>query len=151
VLLAERNDDERFATVAMVSLNPAHSEAEVVLCGHPSPLLIRAHDVSEPLLPTLPILTMLPETIVAPPPVRLEGGWGLLLFTDGLVEGGRTPDATERFGVDELGQHLERLVRQGVPRPDLAPSLLAEAERCNGGPLTDDVAMLLIGSSAWWC
>jgi len=27
---------------------------------------------------------------------------------------------------------------------------VAEAEGCNGGPLTDDVAVLLIGSLAWW-
>jgi hypothetical protein len=52
--------------------------------------------------------------------------------------------------VDELARRLAPLVARGIPRADLAPSLVAEAERCHGGPLTDDVAVLLIGSRAWW-
>ena len=48
VLLAERHDDERFATIAMVSLEHRRSSrAEVLLCGHPAPLLIRGGDVDE--------------------------------------------------------------------------------------------------------
>ncbi len=150
VLLAERNDDERFATVAMVSLDPALSRAEVVLCGHPRPLLIRGHDVRELDVATIPMLSTLEGMPIEPVTVTLDGDWGLLLFTDGLVEGRKFPGATERCGVDELARRLAPLVAQGIPRADLAPSLLAEAERCHGGPLTDDVAVLLIGSSGWW-
>jgi serine phosphatase RsbU (regulator of sigma subunit) len=150
VLLAERNDEERFATVAMVSLDPALTRAEVVLCGHPRPLLIRGDDVRELEVDTLPMLTWLHGTAVEPVTVPLDGDWGLLLFTDGLVEGRRTPGASERCGVDELVRRLRPLVAQQTPRADLAPALLAEAERCHGGPLTDDVAVLLVGSMGWW-
>ncbi len=151
VLLAERNDDERFATVAMVSLNPTLSEADIVLCGHPAPLLVRGDEVVELEVNALPMLTMLQGRDIEPVKVHLEGNWGLLLFTDGLVEGRRSPGATERFGVDELARNLAPLVAQRMARDDLAPSLLAEAERCQGGPLTDDVAVLLVGSLGWWC
>jgi hypothetical protein len=41
-------------------------------------------------------------------------------------------------------------VRAPAPRSSLAPSLLAAAEEANGGPLTDDVAVLLVGNGAWW-
>ncbi|MCU1396760.1 MAG: serine/threonine protein phosphatase [Ilumatobacteraceae bacterium] len=149
VLLAERQD-VRFATIAMVSLNPTLTEADVLLCGHPAPLLIQGRDVRELTGRALPILTLLQDRTIEPFTVDLEGDWGLLMFTDGLVEGRATPGASARFGVDELARQLQSLVVAGTSRPDLAPTLLAEAERCNGGPLTDDVAVLLVGSSGWW-
>jgi serine phosphatase RsbU (regulator of sigma subunit) len=150
VLLAERGDDVRFATVAMVSLNRALSRAQVVLCGHPRPLLVRGDAVCELGVDGLPMLTMLGETPIAPLTIELDADWGLLLFTDGLVEGRAAPGAAERFGVDELVRTLQSLVTEDIARDDLAPALVAEAERRHGGPLTDDVAVLLIGSSDWW-
>jgi serine phosphatase RsbU (regulator of sigma subunit) len=150
VLLAERGDDVRFATVAMVSLNTALSEAEVLLCGHPRPLLIRGEDVSEFEVKGLPMLTMLQDRMVEPLTIHLDGDWGLLLFTDGLVEGRAAPGAIERYGVAELARNLRSLVKDDIPRSELAPMLVAEAERCHGGPLTDDVAVLLVGSLDWW-
>jgi serine phosphatase RsbU (regulator of sigma subunit) len=150
VLLAERNDDERFATVAMVSLHPDLSRAEVVVCGHPLPMLIRGDDVRELDVEPLPMLTMLEGRVVEPKAINLDGDWGLLLFTDGLVEGCSTPGGVERFGTDGLARNVRALVSRGIARADLAPTLLAEAERCHGGPLTDDVGVLLIGSLGWW-
>ncbi len=150
VLLAERNDDERFATVAMVSFNAALTQAEVVLCGHPRPLLIRGQEVRELAIDTIPMLTSLGDCPINPITVDLAGDWGLMLFTDGLIEGRRTPGATQRLGVDELTTRLELLVAQDIPRVELAQMLLAEAESCNGGALIDDVAVLLIGSLGWW-
>jgi serine phosphatase RsbU (regulator of sigma subunit) len=96
------------------------------------------------------MLTMLGETPIAPLTIELDADWGLLLFTDGLVEGRAAPGSAERFGVDELVRTLQSLVTEDIARDDLAPALVAEAERRHGGPLTDDVAVLLIGSSDWW-
>ncbi|MCU1396659.1 MAG: serine/threonine phosphatase fused with signal receiver domain [Ilumatobacteraceae bacterium] len=149
VLLAERHD-VRFATIAMVSLNPELTKAEVLLCGHPAPLLIRGNDVCELSGPSLPILTFLQGRTIEPFTVDLDGDWGLLLFTDGLVEGRATPGASARFGVDELVRQLHSVLAAGISRDAVAATLLAEAERCNGGPLTDDVAVLLVGSAGWW-
>jgi serine phosphatase RsbU (regulator of sigma subunit) len=134
----------------MVSLNRALSRAQVVLCGHPRPLLVRGDAVCELGVDGLPMLTMLGETPIAPLTIELDADWGLLLFTDGLVEGRAAPGAAERFGVDELVRTLQSLVTEDIARDDLAPALVAEAERRHGGPLTDDVAVLLIGSSDWW-
>ncbi|MCW2605741.1 MAG: serine/threonine protein phosphatase [Frankiales bacterium] len=151
VLLAERRDDEHFATVAMVSLSPDLARAELLLCGHPAPLLVRGREVLELDVDALPVLTLLHDADVQPRTVDLAGGWGLLLFTDGLVEGSTTPGASERLGVPEVAQHLRALLQEQVPRVRLAPALLAEAERRHGGPLTDDVAVMLVGSTGWWC
>jgi serine phosphatase RsbU (regulator of sigma subunit) len=150
VLLAERNDEERFATVAMVSLDASLTRGEVVLCGHPRPLIIRGDDVRELDLDTHPMLSALEDQPLQPVAVELDGDWGVLLFTDGLVEGRRAPGARERLGVDELVAHVRDLVAQDIPRAEIAPLLLARAEHCHGGPLTDDVAVLLIGSRRWW-
>lgn len=150
VLLAERNDNERFATVAMVSLDPSLDRADVVLCGHPRPLLISGDEVRELEIATLPMLSSLEDCPIEPATVALDGDWALFLFTDGLVEGRSAPGARERFGVDELTRRLHPLVAQDTPRAQLAPLLVAEAEGCNGGPLKDDVAVLLVGSLGWW-
>ena len=150
VLLAERRDDERFATVAMVLLDPALTHADFYLCGHPAPLFIRAGEVVEMAVEALPMLTMLDGRAIEPVRHALNGEWGLLLFTDGLVEGSSSPGASDRFGTAGLAEHLRPLVQSRSARADLGPALLAEAERRHGGPLTDDVAMLLVGSSGWW-
>jgi serine phosphatase RsbU (regulator of sigma subunit) len=150
VLLAERNDDERFATVAMVSLDPDRTKAEVVLCGHPLPMLVRDGEVRMLAMEALPMLTMLGDQEIAPATVDLGDDWGLLLYTDGLVEGSMTPGSSERLGSDQLARNLQRLVVDGTSRAEFAPLLLTEAERCHGGPLTDDVAMLLVGTVGWW-
>jgi len=149
VLLAERHDT-LFATIAMVSLDPTLTHADVLLCGHPPPLLIQGGAVRELEGRALPILTLLPSAEIEPSTLTLDGDWGLLLFTDGLVEGRAAPGAINRSGVDELVRQLQSLVSSGIPRVELAPTLLAEAERRNGGPLTDDVAVLLVGNSGWW-
>lgn len=151
VLLAERSDEERYATVAMASLSPDFSRADLILCGHPAPLLVRGDKVFELEVAGLPMLTMLSDNPIEPVAVELHGDWGLLFFTDGLVEGGSTPGASERYGVTRLGQHLQRLLAERTARLELAPALVAEAERRHGGPLSDDVAVLLVGSTGWWC
>jgi serine phosphatase RsbU (regulator of sigma subunit) len=150
VLLAERSDDERFATVAMVSLDPTLSRADIVLCGHPLPMLVEGDAVRELVIEALPMLTMLDGRAIEPVSVALGDEWALLLFTDGLIEGGSAPGATDRFGAGELERNLQLVVEGPLARSAIAPALLTEAERCNGGPLTDDVAVLLIGSRSWW-
>ncbi len=150
VLLAERLDDERYATIAMVSFDDALSRAEVLLCGHPSPLLIRGNDVDELDDSRLPILTLLAGHTPEPFTVELDGEWGLLLFTDGLFEGRARPEATARFGVDGLVQQLQSLVTSGTPRDELASALFVAVEQANGRPLADDVAALLVGTPGWW-
>ena len=151
VLLAERGDDERFATVAMVSLTRDLSTARFFICGHPAPLLMQAGGVVEiPAEPT-PALAVAPGTRPDVSAVDLAGDWGMLLFTDGLVEGSESPGSRERLGVQNLSAHVNSLVQQGNPRKELASALLLEAERRHGGALPDDVAVLLIGTAGWWC
>jgi serine phosphatase RsbU (regulator of sigma subunit) len=114
-------------------------------------LLMQYGRVAElPAFPT-PALTMVPGTQPDPSAVDLVGEWGLLLFTDGLVEGSAGPGAVDRLGVPALVEMLQSLVAAGIPRSHLAPALLKEAELRHGGPLPDDVAVILVGTRGWWC
>lgn len=150
VLLAERDDDERFATLATVSLDPTLSTASIVSCGHPRPLFIDSGGVRELDIKTAPILTWLGDASIEPTTINLPEAWGLMLFTDGLIEGRAAPKATERYGIEAVGAHLAALLADDISRAALAPALVAEAEHSNGGTLIDDVAVLLIGSRTWW-
>ncbi|MBV9485443.1 MAG: SpoIIE family protein phosphatase [Frankiaceae bacterium] len=150
VLLAERGDDERYASVATVSLDPDFSTARVALCGHPAPLLIKADSVVELVAEPTPALAIAPGISPQLTTVHLAGDWGLLLFTDGLIEGSVSPGAVDRLGATALARHVEALIGRSIPRHSLASNLLAEAERRHGGPLPDDVAVLTVGTCGWW-
>jgi serine phosphatase RsbU (regulator of sigma subunit) len=150
VLFAERSDEEHFATVAMVSLSPDLTSASVTLCGHPAPLLLQGTEVRELVADPLPMLAMLSGVTVTTTQVHLGDEWALLLFTDGLFEGSDRPGSTERLGIPAVTEHLRELMAQPLPRDELPARLLAEAERRHGGPLSDDVAVLLVGTAGWW-
>jgi serine phosphatase RsbU (regulator of sigma subunit) len=67
--------------------------------------------------------------------------WGLLLYTDGLIEGRIGP------GPARLGEHgLVEMVRAELARGEdgLVAALVERAEELNGGPLLDDVAAVLV-------
>lgn len=151
VLLAERRDDELFATVAMVSLDNDLTRAEFMLCGHPAPLLIQDGKVVELVGEPAPPLAVAPGLPPTSSIADLEGDWGLMLFTDGLVEGSDSPGAADRMGVADMTQHVAQLVQQAVPRQAIAPDLVTAAEHRHGGPLPDDVAVLMVGTRGWWC
>ncbi|GAA5182940.1 SpoIIE family protein phosphatase [Rugosimonospora acidiphila] len=150
VLISERRSDEIFATVAAIDVDLTGApHATVRLCGHPAPLLITADKVvavdAEPRL----MLGVLPD--VARPPHRVElppSSWAVLLYTDGLIEG-RVPDEPDgRLGIGGLTTLVQQYRDRGAPLAELPDWLVAAAEERNGGPLADDVAMLLLTKEA---
>lgn len=71
----------------------------------------------------------------------LRHPWSMLLHTDGVIEGRRSPKSRDRFGIDGVLAHL-RACREDRER--LLDTLLQAAENANGGPLADDVALVLL-------
>jgi hypothetical protein len=69
------------------------------------------------------------------------GSWGILTYTDGLIE---ARDDGDWLGTDGLCRLIEQYLGAGGLPTGLPEWLVAEAERRNGGPLADDVAMLLL-------
>jgi serine phosphatase RsbU (regulator of sigma subunit) len=149
VLEHERDLPQLFTTLCTLEVDLVADTATMTLAGHPPPILIDQSAVS------------LVSRAAGGPPIGLsEGswsssqfglpvGWALLLYTDGITEG-RIGGGPERLGTDRL----QELVAEHIAaRPDwrerpgeLLAGLTARAEELNGGELTDDVAMLMIGS-----
>ncbi len=75
----------------------------------------------------------------------------MLLHTDGITEG-RIGEGSERLGTDRLQALIAEYIGahpDWCEHPDgLLDDLIARAEALNGGALTDDVAMVLLGSRA---
>ncbi|AXI78272.1 PP2C family protein-serine/threonine phosphatase [Peterkaempfera bronchialis] len=149
VLEHERRSDEIFATLCMMAIAPDGGDGELYLAGHPAPLLLRP-DAEPELLPADepgPALGLVPAGggLDSWPPVKVRLGdeWGLLLYTDGLIEG-RVGAGSRRLGQDGLLGLIADHQAGGVAHQQLIDSAIAEVEDLNGGALTDDVAVLLL-------
>ena len=148
VLVSERPSEEIFATVATVTVDLARRRLLLRLAGHPPPLLV-TRDTVTPLNGNRgPVLGIFPDarrTVTEFPLDRRE--WALLTYTDGIIEG-RTGRGSERLEVGGLCALIDRARGEGVPLIDLPEWLVTRAEQANGGPLADDVAMLLIAPAS---
>jgi serine phosphatase RsbU (regulator of sigma subunit) len=143
VLDAERHDRAVFATLAMAQIEPDRGSLTLRSAGHPSPLLLAG--TPRPLVegPSGPPLGVVDAPNWQSVSIDLEPSWGVLLYTDGLVEGLR-PDGT-RLGEEGLS---EIVVAARSAHPDdpaeAVRSMVERAEEQNAGPLRDDVALVLI-------
>jgi serine phosphatase RsbU (regulator of sigma subunit) len=147
VLEHERQDDSMFATLCMVSVPPDRASVWVRLAGHLPPLLITSGGISELEGPACPppglgAVSDWPGSEYA----VTDGGWSVLLFTDGLIEGriGRGP---ERLGSDGLIELIAgaRADVPGLSDDDLLERLVDQVRKLNHGDLDDDLAVLALG------
>jgi serine phosphatase RsbU (regulator of sigma subunit) len=150
VLNSEKHAPALFTTVCTVALfhEPATSEqvhARIRVAGHPPPIMRN------------PVLRELPHRLGPPLGVQpnaewptvttpLPPGWELMLYSDGLIEGysgGYTEsDRRDRLWNTGLLSLLGEL--RGSALAELPQQLVGRAEELNGGPLVDDVAILLL-------
>jgi serine phosphatase RsbU (regulator of sigma subunit) len=145
VLTHERDHEEIFATACMVRVAADGRSGDVYLAGHPAPLVLEGPDSSpDGEAPTGLPLGIDPAEVWMPYTVALPPGWSLLMFTDGVIEGGAGLGSTERLGLDGLREVLGR-VRAADPEPDRwADRLLDAVEALNDGSLADDIALLVL-------
>ncbi|MFI5492458.1 PP2C family protein-serine/threonine phosphatase [Actinoplanes sp. NPDC051859] len=143
VLMSERRAREVFATVAMVSLDLPGKRATVRLAGHPPPVLLSGGQAMAVTARTGIVLGVRPTPTPATDLEFTGDDWSLLMYTDGLIEG-HTGAGNERLDVEGLCGLLAEPAARSVPLPALPAWLVGRAEQANGGPLADDVAMLLI-------
>ncbi|WP_406143599.1 PP2C family protein-serine/threonine phosphatase [Streptomyces anulatus] len=146
VLEHERQSEEIFATLCTVDIAPDGRRAGLCLAGHPAPLLAR-HGMPARLLPYQdggPALGLLPRARWPRRQVELGGAWSLMMYTDGLIEG-RVGNGSERLGQDGMVAMVNSRLEQGLAGEELLEAAVAEVRELNGGELTDDVAVLLLG------
>lgn len=137
----------RFATVCLATVSDDLSAATLAVAGHPPPLLVHATDIGEVDVSRGPPLGVVAAYEWQTSRVELPAqAWSLLLYTDGLVEGRACPGGERPFGLDRLAGLLK-----DVAPPLLEPQidrLLAEVRVANGGPMHDDVVMLVVSPAA---
>lgn len=147
----ERHLPNLFATLCTLAIDPGRSRLSMILAGHPRPALIEGETVGALAVAPGGAGIGIGNAGWQPEQVALPANWTVLLYTDGIIEG-RIGLGSERLG--EAGLH--RLVAKEIAqRPNwraqpraLLDDLIAAAERLNGGALSDDVAMLLLGVRA---
>ncbi|MFF0063751.1 PP2C family protein-serine/threonine phosphatase [Streptomyces sp. NPDC005279] len=146
VLEHERESEEIFATLCTVDIAPDGRRAGLCLAGHPAPLIAR-HGRPAQLLPyddNGPALGLLPRARWPRRQVELGAAWSLMMYTDGLIEGRRGPDAKQRLGQDGMVEMINRQLAAGLEGESLLEAAVSEVRDLNGGELTDDVAVLLL-------
>ncbi|MFJ1749185.1 PP2C family protein-serine/threonine phosphatase [Streptomyces sp. NPDC088116] len=150
VLEHERESEEIFATLCTVDIAPDGRRAGLCLAGHPSPLVTHQGRATQ-LLPNEeggPALGLLPRARWPRRQVELGGAWNLLMYTDGLIEGRVGPGAKQRLGQEGMVEMINSQLARGLGGDDLLEAAVAQARELNGGELTDDVAVLLLGRGA---
>ncbi|GIF09410.1 PP2C family protein-serine/threonine phosphatase [Actinoplanes siamensis] len=143
VLMTERRAREVFATVASATIDLAGNRATVRLAGHPPPVVLAGGRATPVRARTGIVLGVRPTPTPATELEFTGDDWSLLMYTDGLIEG-HTGAGGERLDVDGLCKLLDEPAARELPLTSLPAWLVSRADQDNGGPLTDDVAMLLI-------
>jgi serine phosphatase RsbU (regulator of sigma subunit) len=145
VLVAERHATSVFTTLCMASIAPDRRHATLRVAGHPLPVVLDGV-AATPVAPEHggPPLGVIADATWPARELALPEGFGLLLYTDGLVEG-RVGAGPARLGESGLIEMAGAALREHGGRPAaLVRSLVERAEALNGGALLDDVAVLLV-------
>jgi serine phosphatase RsbU (regulator of sigma subunit) len=151
VLEHEREIPLLFSTLCMLEIEPSAASARMILAGHPPPVLIDGTSVSAVSREQGGPPVGLDGGSWSAAPLQLPAGWVMLLYTDGIIEGkvGAGPERLGDDGVQRLiAEHIAKDPSWRQHPEQLLVELTERAAELNGGELTDDVAMLLIGSRA---
>jgi len=143
ILKAERGGSDLFVTVCDVTVSPDRRDLTLRVAGHPPPLLIGSEVQSLEVAGAGVPLGVLDDGSWPATTVNLEPGWALLLYTDGLVEG-RTAGGERCWSLDGLVDGIRHAAEWHGDLGVLADYLIESALTANGGPLDDDLALLLL-------
>lgn len=148
VLATSRSPAELFVTITTGFVSADHRRVTVFSAGHPLPILFGSGEARSLATDTCPPLGLFSaDDLGAPTAVELPDGWALLLFTDGLFEGHVAAGATERLGLERIERWCADLGPEPLDEAHL-DDLLAFVENANGGPIVDDIAVLLLASTS---
>jgi serine phosphatase RsbU (regulator of sigma subunit) len=145
-MIRERRDEEAFATACLAWIDRVGDwdRLHFLNIAHPLPLLV-SHDVAPLAAPASLPMGVGVEAHWEPVIVTLTPPWSLVFYTDGLAEGRVAPDSHDRLGEEGLVARLRGL----GPIDELAvDALLAHIEAANGGPMNDDVALVVVSRRA---
>lgn len=149
VLVHERHDEDAYATLVLVELDPAAGTLAIRLAGHPAPIVIGAGGAAAVVdgVARRPPLGVTPGIDAPVTMVPLRPGDSVALYSDGLTEG-YADGGRERLG-DERLCAVTAACAAAQPGwhedpTHLIDATIAAVQDANGGPLADDAAMLVL-------
>ncbi|MCW3040661.1 MAG: serine/threonine protein phosphatase [Solirubrobacterales bacterium] len=149
VLIHERHDEDAFATLCMVQLDPARGSLALRLAGHPAPIIVGGDGTARVVdgLHRRPPLGVAWGERAPTIQVPLESEDAIVLYSDGLTEG-RAAGGRERLGDDALcavtSVQARTLTGWRANPVTLIDATIGAVQEANGGPLSDDAAMLVL-------
>lgn len=145
---AEQGEDglSLLATICAVELDTKARRARFVVAGHPAPLVL-GDQVEALRHPRGVALGLEREDRWETVEIELEERWGLLLFTDGIIEARVRPGTSERLGGKGLAAKVDGLWRDGALSGAALSGLVDSVQAAQGGPLPDDVTLLSLAAA----
>jgi serine phosphatase RsbU (regulator of sigma subunit) len=147
----ERHIPGLFATLCTLKIQPDLLSTSMIRAGHPKPVLIEGSSISGLSDGHASAGIGIGGGNRPSEQLRLPEGWVLLLYTDGLIEG-RIGPGPKRLGEEGLHSLIQELITRRLDWRDhpraLLDELISSVEHLNGEALSDDVAMLLVGTDA---
>jgi len=138
--LYEHPEVDRYATVFLGVLDRG-GQIEFVNAGHPSPILLRCGQISEPFAEGSFPVGMMPDVNYHVARMQLEPGDTLVLFSDGVTEA-EDPDQ-QMFGAPRLRKALEG--QHDISLSQLQKVLLdSVGDFARGAGQADDITLLLL-------
>lgn len=138
--LCEHAEVGRYATVFFGILH-GDGTLEYINAGHPSPLLLRAGEATEPFTEGSCPVGLLPEVDYHVARVKLQAGDTMVLFSDGITEAVDVKE--EMYGIDRLRALFAGQANPGLDH--LQQSALASLrEFTRGASQADDITLLLV-------
>ena len=135
------------ATVCAVEIDAAGRRARFVIAGHPQPLLLGPEVVQLDHSPGM-MLGVEPTGEWAQHEVSLPEEWGLLLYSDGIVEARMSPDSRSRLGMEGLRAAVTDLWERRATSGEDLEALVDAVQAGSETAFDDDVTLLLLKSDA---
>jgi phosphoserine phosphatase RsbU/P len=134
----------RYATVFFGILNP-DGRLEFINAGHPSPLLVRRGQITEPFTEGSFPVGLIPEAEYATACIQLLPNDTLILFSDGVTEA--IDRKEEMFGISRLRDVIAP--QCDAPLESIQKTVLQSVENFSEGVAqADDITLLLVRYSA---
>ena len=140
-LREQRGDGGMFTSLILGRICVERASACAINAGHPP--AINLDEVREIELPSGPLLGLYPDNRWESAPLPPLSA-GILLYTDGLIEGRSSPGVHERWGERRLLATIAAELQADRPRDELPLRLIRAATAAHGDELPDDVAILVI-------
>ncbi len=146
---SERPSTESFVTVCDLCITPNRRSMGMLLAGHPAPILVNGGLAVSYDGQAGPPLGVMDAVSWPMNEISLERSWGVVLYTDGLVENVEVvaeDGTTARLGSEGLVDLVRLAIADGHSIERIVQETLATLQTTRSGTFPDDVAIVALSS-----